>query len=280
MKIWMFLLVMTTAVNAQDQAVISRMQDVSVTIKAGEGYGSGTLKTRLLKVSPSDKKEVKVSFVWTTAHLLQRATSTNDKKEITFGNVVVIKELLEGLDRVGSNVEMDADIIKYDPDEDLALLRIKKIDFLQANADFYLDEKAPIVGTEIYHVGSMFGVDNINTVLDGIISYKGRMKSGLEFDQSSVTAMPGSSGGGIFLKSGPYIGMVDSISGPGITFYTPVRRIRKWAKVANVEWLVDDKIAAPTLDELNKQPIVVNSKPAEMPKMFNILNLIPPVPPK
>ncbi|HAT67623.1 MAG TPA: hypothetical protein DCS66_24005, partial [Flavobacteriaceae bacterium] len=59
--------------------------------------------------------------------------------------------------------------------------------------------------TELYHVGSLLGQTGSNSMTRGIVSQVGRVLNlgsgdGTVFDQTTVTAFPGSSGGGVFLS--------------------------------------------------------------------------------
>ena len=81
------------------------------------------------------------------------------------------------------------------------------------------------------------------------------------FDQTTVTAFPGSSGGGVYLSdkngdnSGKYVGMLVRGAGEGFNFIVPVRRMQDWAKKVNIEWALDTDAETPTLEELVTQPI-------------------------
>ena len=75
------------------------------------------------------------------------------------------------------------------------------------------------------------------------------------FGRPTVTAFPGSSGGGVYLTNGQYIGMLVRGAGEGFNFIVPVRRMSDWAKKVKVGWALDDSIAAPSIEELLEQPI-------------------------
>ena len=48
---------------------------------------------------------------------------------------------------------------------------------------------------------------------------------GTVFDQTTVTAFPGSSGGGVFLTDGKYVGMLVRGAGETFNLIVPVRRM-------------------------------------------------------
>lgn len=229
------------------------LQDISVTIKADSSEGSGVVKTRDL-----DGKAV--NFVWTAAHVVDGLRQTEEvidpktgtkRTKVFFKDAAVVKELIEDGRRVGE-LKMDATVLRYSKDEDLALLRIRKQDFVKASVAFYLDEKIPAVGTDLYHVGSLLGQMGSNSLTSGIVSQIGRTIDKQEFDQSTCVAFPGSSGGGVYLRDGRYVGMLVRGAGEGFNLMVPIRRMSKWAKSAGVEWAMDDKVKMPSSDELDK----------------------------
>ena len=95
----------------------------------------------------------------------------------------------------------------------------------------------------------------------GICSQVGRVLDlgtgdGVVFDQTTVTAFPGSSGGGVFLsertkeKAGQYVGMLVRGAGETFNLVVPVRRMRAYAKTENVLWAIDTDVKVPALQEI------------------------------
>jgi S1-C subfamily serine protease len=250
------------------RAVAEYLQDISVTIRSESGYnrseGSGVLITREIN------KE-KVTFVWTCAHVVDNLREVrsviedgNPKKIVEFDDVQIIKELVESGRRVGE-IKMDATVVKFsdaDDGEDLALLMVRAKDYGKASAEFYLNEKDPIIpiGTQLFHVGSLLGQMGANSMTSGIVSQVGRIHGKVEFDQTTVTAFPGSSGGGVFLQDGKYVGMIVRGAGEGFNLMVPVRRMKRWAEKHGVMWALDPSIPAPTLDKIKTLPIENVSK--------------------
>jgi hypothetical protein len=77
--------------------------------------------------------------------------------------------------------------------------------------------------------------------------------NGVIFDQTTVTAFPGSSGGGVFLKGdGRYVGMLVRGAGEQFNFTVPVRRLVSWADKVGVKWAVDETVPVPSLEDLYK----------------------------
>lgn len=259
--------------------VANYMQEISVTIKALGSEGSGVVKTRNMKI---DNKEVKINFVWTAAHVvdgLRRVEEVIDprtgtkRQVVQFKDAEVVKELVENGRRVGE-LKMDAEVIKFNREQDLAVLKIRKRDFIRASVIFYLEGKTVPLGTDVYHVGSLLGQMGSNSMTSGIISQIGRVIDKREFDQSTATAFPGSSGGGLFLKTdnvGAYIGMITRGAGEGFNLFVPIRRIQAWAVKNKIEWALDDNVPMPTEEQLQKLPVedigvdFVGDKPIEKP---------------
>jgi hypothetical protein len=230
---------------AADEVVVA-LQDVSVTIQTPDGQGSGVIITRN-----------GIHYVLSAAHVVEscRKAGTLDNEAKTdsfvyFDGISVVKEYQEKGRLVARN-EYFADVVKYsdvDFGEDLVILKLRKTNCLNVSTVFYLDEAIPAIGTELYHVGSFYGQPGANSLSTGVISQIGRIPAKLHtyFDQTSVTAFPGSSGGGVFLKKdGRYISMLVRGSGETMNLTVPIRRIKAWVKKINMEWLLNPDLPAP-----------------------------------
>ena len=213
--------------------------------------------------------------MWTAGHVIDNLrsvrTTIRDGRAIQiveFKDAQIVKELVENGRRVGE-LKMDAKVLKYssaDEGEDLALLMVRKRDFIQQNGDFYKEDTPVAIGTELYHVGSLLGQQGSNSMTRGIISQVGRVLNlgsgdGVVFDQTTVTAFPGSSGGGVFLsersgdKKGQYVGMLVRGAGETFNLIVPVRRMRSWAEEHKIRWAIDTDVEVPTLEDILKLQI-------------------------
>lgn len=252
------LMLVSTSLMASD--LTDKLQNASVTIKAGRSQGSGVYVTRCLEGRD-------VTFILTAGHVIDHLKRTRTEikegkelKIVGFDDVGLVQEFQQDGRKVGET-NFVARVLRYSDAElgdDLALLQVRKYNFTKATVDFYLEHKTPAIGTDLYHVGSLLGQVGANSLTTGIISQTGRVLNlaggeGVVFDQTTATAFPGSSGGGVFLKSdGRYVGTLVRGAGEGFNLIVPIRRVHAWATAAGVAWLLDPKLKQPTLAELAK----------------------------
>ena len=238
-----FTLAISSLGAERKQTTAEHLQNVSVTIRAESGYsaseGSGVIFTR------RDSEGNLVNFVWTAGHVVDNLRSErkvlvrgSPKTLVEFKDPVIIKEIRQNGRTVG-RLQMDAEVLKYSEAKDghdLALLRVRKLNFVTDSVVFYLDKKdIPALGTDLLHVGSLLGQMGSNSMTDGIYSQHGRVIKSLNkhiFDQTTCTAFPGSSGGGVYLKSNArYVGMLVRGAGEGFNLIVPVRRMVSYNSV-------------------------------------------------
>lgn len=252
------LMLVSTSLFAND--LTDKLQNSSVTVKAGNAQGSGVLVTRTIEGTD-------YTFVLTAGHVVaglkQTRTVNKDGKElkvVDFDDVGIVQEFQQDGRRVGETSVM-CRVLRYSDaelGEDLAIMQVRKTGYTKATTEFYLDEKIPDIGTELYHVGSLKGQFGANSLTTGIISQTGRVfnlagGAGVIFDQTTATAFPGSSGGGMYRKvDGLHLGVLVRGSGEGFNFIVPARRLNGWCKAVNAEWLVNPKAKLPTKEELSK----------------------------
>lgn len=247
-----------TQVFAQDtdvSKVAKHLQEISVTIKANGSQGSGVIFSRT-----NNTGEI-VNFVWTAAHVVDTlrkereiiAPDGSKKTVVEFDDAQVVKILVEDGRDVG-RTEFDARILKFSHPEnghDLAILMIRKKNFIKTGVEF-ANTEIPTIGTRMYHVGSLKGQFGANSMTDGILSQVGRLINSKEFDQATCNVFPGSSGGGIYLTNGKYVGMITRAGGESFALYVPLRRVMKWAELNGVKWAMDNSVKLPTDEELTR----------------------------
>ena len=269
-KLGVFLLGFSSAFSSyadeKKTSTAEHLQNVSVTIRSegnfSVGEGSGVIFTR------KDSKGDQVNFVWTAAHVVDNLRKTRKtvvngapKTIVEFKDPMVVKEIRQNGRTVG-RLQMDAEVLKYsdaNDGHDLALLRVRKFNFVKDTVTFYLDKEIPNLGDDLLHVGSLLGQMGANSMTDGIYSQHGRLIKSLNkhvFDQTTCTAFPGSSGGGVYLKSDSrYVGMLVRGAGEGFNLIVPVRRMVEYCEKHKIMWALDKSAPMPNEDELKKMPI-------------------------
>ena len=257
----------TSALGAEKkQTTAEHLQNVSVTIRSegqfSAGEGSGVIFTR------KDKDGKLVNLVWTAAHVIDNLRKTRTtlvdgkpKTIVEFKDPMVVKEIRQNGRTVG-RLQMDAEVLKYSDatdGHDLALLRVRKLNFVTDTVTFYLDKEIPPLGEDLLHVGSLLGQMGANSMTDGIYSQHGRLIKSLNkfvFDQTTCTAFPGSSGGGVYLKKdAKYVGMLVRGAGEGFNLIVPVRRMIDYCEKHKIMWALDRNVEMPSEEELKNMPI-------------------------
>lgn len=234
------------------------LQDISVTVRAGQLAGSGVM------VQTEDKQV----WIWTAAHVVSHLrhvhvseTDGGKRSKVEFDDAKIMRYHQDkGEGRIVSSFTADAEVIRYSNaahGQDLCLMRLRDKDFKPASsAKFYLDAETPDIGEDLYHCGSLLGPFGSNSLTSGIMSQHGRVYDGKIYDQTTATSFPGSSGGIVCLKSdGRYVGMLVMGAGEGFGLIVPVRRMRQWAKEVNVEFALDTTKPVPTDLELRRRPV-------------------------
>ena len=244
------------------ETVADFLQKISVTISTGQATGSGTAFSR-------DGQ----TFIWTAGHVVDDLRHTREvvdsrtggkRTVIEFDNPKIVQRLIEGGKTVG-RLEMDAEVLHYSDIEngqDLALLRVIKKNFIPFSARFYLEKGTPPIGSTLYHVGSRLGEFGSNSMTSGIMSQHGRLIGKKEYDECDASVFPGSSGGGVYLQDGRYVGMITRGAVGGFSLMVPIRRIKSWAEKEKLLWALDPAVPLPSAAELEKLPLEDSSGPA------------------
>ena len=214
----------------------ARLFDSSVMVKIGDrGCGSGVLVT--VEVQPGVTK----SYVWTAGHVVEALRNYDGSYE----NAIIYREQRVNGKVVGKS-EVQAKVVVHDAGydgTDLALLEILPSNYLPVyvSASFYLDDDIPGVGVEVCHIGCTVGF--YNSYSEGLISQTDVTLDGLQYDQTTVMAFPGSSGGGVYLTDdGRCVGLLVQGVGPGLNWIVPVRQMISWAKDHEIEWAINSSI--------------------------------------
>ncbi len=221
--------------------VYDELQATTCKVQSGDGTGTGVLVTR--QVGHATR-----TWVWTAAHVVQDLRQPDG----TFRNATVSQEYRDGGRQIGG-CKIEAKVVAYsDPDtgEDLALLEVLQDDWRPTSVSAKFDLTASIqpVGTKLVHVGCGLGFESLSL---GIVSQTDVQppQTGKRFDQTTLPAYPGCSGGGVYLEDGRYVGMLTLGAGPGLNFIIPMRRIVPWAKKMGIAWALDPALpVSPIVD--------------------------------
>jgi len=202
------------------------------------------------------KKDGK-SFVLTAAHVIEELKQVitdvdesegKERKKVLWRDAwVVLERVKEG--RKTGELRLLAKVLfatktEEEGGDDVAVLEVYEGDLLPYSAVPLPKEQSVWVGQECWHVGSLYGAF-VNSVSKGIIAAVGRLIHDKPFHQTSTTAAPGSSGGGVFVVGDDgqlyYAGMLTRGTGQTVNFVVPIERIRAALKEAkeNLATLLD-----------------------------------------
>jgi len=241
--------------------VVEHVQAVSVTVLTSTSAGSGTL------ITCTNQAGEPVTYCLTAGHVVEtekpadpsehRAASIVNPLPLpwplsapesnTVAAVKVMVTITAG-DLIVGKTLIDADVIRFSAAEvdDIAILRLRK-SLNHPAPTFWLAPRAPKIGAPLVHVGSMMGPFGAGSFTTGVLSRTGRVMFGVEFDQTTCTALPGSSGGGVFTDDGVYVGMLVRGAAATVNFIVPARRLIAWASREGVAFLFDPSAPAPAV---------------------------------
>ena len=226
------------------------LQNVSVTVHTHNHQGSGVIVTR------GD-----TNYILTCAHVLEDLRKVRDvidpksgskRTVIEFDDATVVKEVYESGRSVGK-FEVVAEVVRYSDYNhggDLALLRVRKKNFYSVTTNFS-QSKLPVPAlTDLVHCGSLRGQFGSNSITAGKMAQIGRVLGNKVYDQTTCPVQSGSSGGGVFLTDGQYIGMLVRGVDATFNFIVPIRRIHEWAERNKVDFVLNSALPAPTPQQL------------------------------
>lgn len=236
----------------------NKMVQQSVTVRADGSQGSGVLITRMVKING---KLVKRTFVLTCAHVVDSMVKKDKSGNVTYGKPKVEQQISRGGIIVGKKV-YNTKIVYYssekDRGHDLALLMITN-GVIDQNVEFF--DGIPVIGVDVWHVGTPRGMTQ--SLTDGIISVVGRVLMVTDsyatyFDQACVSALPGSSGGGVFFEDGKLMGLVARQVDDNFNFIIPARRIKAWADSIGASWIYDSNLTSEVKNDEQTENTIVS----------------------
>lgn len=165
---------------------INKLLDSSLSVQGLDGSGSGTII----------KKTENSMYILTCAHVVADIYEAN-QNGFEFGASVGYFKYKEDNSLVGV-IAYEAEIIKYDKENDLALLKTSIND--ETLREVKIAEQEPIIGDVVYSIGNPIGL--IRVISKGILSNKIK-----DFYVSDNTTTFGNSGGGLFNENTELIGV-------------------------------------------------------------------------
>ena len=124
-------------------------------------------------------------------------------------------------------------VISYDPQRDLAVVRVGRVDAEGAQVRFFPtvtlgNSDAVLTGEHIYTIANPLGLNG--TIADGLVSYQNRIVNDPDYPyiQVSAPATGGSSGGPVFNERGEVIGLISSgfTAGENLNLAVPSNAVR------------------------------------------------------
>jgi len=242
------LIMLASAAPSLRQQIQERLLGTSVQVVAEKGEEWGTT---VVMGSGTVFKKNKKAFVLTAAHVVEEMKQVisevdeeegKEKKRVLWRDVWVVLERVKDGRKTGE-LRLLAKVrfatkTEEEGGDDVAVLEVYEGDLLPYSAVPLPPNQQVWVGQECWHVGSLYGAF-VNSVSKGIISAVGRLIHDKPFHQTSTTAAPGSSGGGVFVVGDDgqlyYAGMLTRGTGQTVNFVVPIERIRAALKEAKDE---------------------------------------------
>ena len=177
--------------KAQKEFNINNLRSNIVTIRIGQGHGSGF-------------------FVGNNGYLLTNAHVVGDSK-----SVQII---------TSSGMEIEGQVIRKNKSRDVSLIKVP----LKITNSLYLKFQIPDIASDVYAAGTPIDEALKTTVTKGIISnIRVDNASGLKFIQADASISPGNSGGPLFDKFGNVIGIsvakYNTNSAEGLGLFIPLQ---------------------------------------------------------
>jgi S1-C subfamily serine protease len=238
-------LLLSTSQLPSETEITEHVLKPSVQIAYFEGIGGATAEWRVAGSGVVFKTPNR-TYILTAAHVVVSAKKVHyeidesGKQKVIeeFDDVMaIIERVKEGI--VTGELRVRCKVLKCSKVEeeggdDVAVLEPYEGDLFTVGARPLPKNKRIYVGQPVYHCGSLLG-ELVNSVTFGVISSVSRMYRNKPFVQLSTTALPGSSGGGIFVVDEGkcyYAGMLTRGTGETVNLAIPITRIRsvlsKW----------------------------------------------------
>lgn len=173
-------------------------------------------------------------FILSAFHVVENSKENSIFKDVKVQILTYQDDIKVGL------IESDAQIVRFDKEDDLVLLKLKQKNFTTNSVKFFNGECKNIrVGEFVCHAGNFWGMFGANSYTEGILSHKGRIIDKKLYWQTDCQVISGSSGAGIFNSNGELIGIL-TMKRESSGYFIPIFRIKEWAKEQKCEFIFTD----------------------------------------
>lgn len=252
-----------------------------VRITHGPWGGSGTV---IYSEIDTEQKSKYSTYVLTNHHVIAQAIRIEEKWDSDLAKEVkkekrsiVYVELFKyrNLSTPVGTLKVEADIVIYNADEDMALIKLRAEEEAQyvaklmgGGSDSGLDIVYNVMD-ETVAVGCSLGFPPLPTV--GHITRKDFQLDSLPFDMSSSQIIYGNSGGAMFLaETGELIGIPSMLAVIGwntpithMGLFIPIERIYKWLETEHYDFIYDASKNEKECLELREKEIETKKKEAK-----------------
>lgn len=244
-------------------------------VRVSQGYSGGGSGTVIY--SEVAEKGFSV-YVLTNHHVISGAISIEEKWDTDLQkNVKKEKRSLiyveifkyRDLSTPVGTLKVEAEIVLYNEDEDMALIKLRSQDNVQYVAKLGIAGQKLAVMDETVAVGCSLGAPPIPTV--GHVTRMNFQLDSLPYHMSSSQVIYGNSGGAMFLaETGEMIGIPSKLAvigwGTPIThmgLFIPIERITKWLEAEHYDFIYDESKNEKESLEVRKKEIEAKKKAKE-----------------
>jgi len=243
-----------------------------VRVTEGNVGGSGTVVYSYLQTGKMGYS----TYVLTNHHVIEGAISITDewdtdvqknvkreKRAIVYVEIFKYRDISTPI----GTLKVEADIVLYSKDNDLALLKLRTEESVihRAILPNKEDTDSVLVMDESIAVGCSLGFPPLPTV--GVITRKNFQIESLPYHMSSSQIIYGNSGGAMFNAQGEFIGIPSLVPvvgwGTVIThmgLFIPISRIYEWLETEHYDFLFDSKLTESKCLELRESEIEAKKK--------------------
>jgi len=221
-----------------------------VRVTYGRTGGSGTI---IYSKTKDMEKFIYSTYILTNYHVIADAISIEEKWDSDLAkqvkkekrSIIYVETFkYRNLSTPVGTLKVEADIVIYNQDEDMALIKLRSEEQAQYIATLFLANTYNVMD-ETVAVGCSLGFPPLPTV--GHITRKDFQIDSLPFDMSSSQIIYGNSGGAMFLaETGELIGIPSLVVAIGwgspishMGLFIPIKRICEWFEEEHYSFLYD-----------------------------------------